>query len=173
MTEERFDLVNEEGVVIGNATRRECHGNPALLHPVVHIMIRNAKGELLLQKRHPDKDIQPDRWDTSVGGHVDAGESIEGAVLRELREEVGISVSLDALTPCYRYIMRNSIESELVTTYALTHDGPFTAQPEEITALRFWSVEEICRRLGSGDFTPNFEDEFARYRNWENTCKSS
>jgi len=68
---EYFPLVDEWGNVIGKATRQECHSGSFLLHPVVHLHILNNRGELYLQKRVMNKDIQPGKWDTSVGGHVD------------------------------------------------------------------------------------------------------
>jgi hypothetical protein len=43
--------------------------------------------------------------------------------------------------------MRNSIESELVYTFELIHEGPFIAEPKEIDELRFWSVTDISRPL--------------------------
>ena len=68
---ERFPIVDAEGHVVGSATRGECHGGSMLLHPVVHLHLFNSRGELYLQKRPAWKDIQPNRWDTAVGGHVD------------------------------------------------------------------------------------------------------
>ena len=61
--EEWFPLVNEEGETIGKATRRECHSGCKWLHPVVHLHIFNAAGDLYLQKRSMTKDIQPGKWD--------------------------------------------------------------------------------------------------------------
>ena len=78
--EERLDVVNESGEIIDTLARSEIHGNPELLHMVVHVLVFNAKGELLLQKRSMDKDVAPGRWDTSVGGHVNAGEGLADAV---------------------------------------------------------------------------------------------
>lgn len=170
MPEERFDLVNESGLVIGSASRRECHSNAALLHPVVHVVVTGSGGCLLLQKRHPDKDIQPNRWDTSVGGHIHSGESAADAVLREVHEEIGLTVTSASLTFCYTYIMRNEIESEFVTTYTLAHNGPFRHQAEEITELSFWPVGLIQCRLGKNIFTPNFEEEFERFQKWRQQC---
>lgn len=161
--EDRFDIVDESGRIIGSALRRECHGNPELLHRVIHVLITNSKGEFLLQKRSPDKDIQPGKWDTSVGGHLDPGETVLDAALRELEEEVGLRAGGADLRFCYSYLMRNAVESELVSTYTLAHEGPFIAQPSEITELRFWSREAIRSTLGNGTFTPNFEEEFARF----------
>ena len=69
--EEWFPLVDEEGNVIGKATRIECHSGSKLLHPVIHLHIFNSAGDLLLQKRSMRKDIQPGKWDPAVGGHVE------------------------------------------------------------------------------------------------------
>ena len=90
-SEERFPLVDETGQVIGSATRGECHNGSKLLHPVVHLHVFNSKGEVYLQKRPEWKDIQPGMWDTSVGGHLDYGETPEQALVREGREELGPS----------------------------------------------------------------------------------
>ena len=76
MSIEHFPIVNENGEIIGKATRTECHSGSFLLHPVVHLHVFNSRGELYLQKRAENKDIQPGKWDTSVGGHVDYGEEI-------------------------------------------------------------------------------------------------
>ncbi len=61
------------------------------LHPVVHLHVFNSRGDLYLQHRPAWKDIQPDKWDTACGGHVDLGESVSQALHREVREELGIT----------------------------------------------------------------------------------
>lgn len=163
MSDEKFPLVDEQGQVIGSAMRSAVHGNPEFLHPVVHCLVTDPQGRLLLQLRSRDKDIQPGKWDTSVGGHVGYGETIEAAVHRELLEEIGLDARLTPLQFLYRYVMRNEIESELVHTYRCQSDGPFARQESEIDELRFWSLNEIDEALGSGVFTPNFEDEYRRF----------
>jgi isopentenyldiphosphate isomerase len=163
MTDEAFPLVDESGNVIGSALRSEVHGNPALLHPVVHCLVTDREGRLLLQLRSKAKDIQPGKWDTSVGGHVGLGESIETAVHREIGEEIGLDAASAPIRFLYRYVMRNDVESELVHTYACQSEGPFVRQESEVDELRFWTRAEIEAAIGTALFTPNFEDEYERF----------
>ena len=90
--EELLPLVDEQGNVVGKATRRECHDGSGRLHPVVHLHVFNSRGELYLQKRPEWRDIQPGKWDTAVGGHVDYGEDVVSALRREVMEELGIMI---------------------------------------------------------------------------------
>ena len=115
-----------------------------------------CSGELYLQKRPEWKDIQPGKWDTAVGGHVDLGESVEQALRREVREELGIT----DFTPqqVTHYVFESARERELVFTYKTVYDGPVTPS-DELDGGRFWPVEEIRANLGKGVFTPNFEGE--------------
>jgi len=156
--EEVFDILNEKGEVVGQAPRSAVHGNPNLLHAVVHLHIFNKQGQLYLQKRSATKDLYAGFWDTAVGGHVAAGESIEAALVREAQEELGIT--LKNPQPLFRYIMRNEYESELVHTFKITHNGPFKINRDEIEIGRFWNMFEIKRMVGKGVFTPNLEQEF-------------
>jgi len=159
---EMVDIVDERDRVIGRASRAACHGDPSLMHRVVHILVLNPAGELLLQRRGMNKEIQPGKWDTSVGGHMASGEAYDAAARRELREELGIEAK-GGLTHLYDYIWRSEIETERVRTYRLIHDGPYRIQKEEIEEAGFWTPAEIEARLGSGVFTPNFEEEWERF----------
>ena len=165
MDEEWFPLVDEAGNIVGRATRRECHDGSKRLHPVVHLHIYNKEGDLFLQKRSLAKDIQPGKWDTAVGGHVDYGESIEEALRREAREELGIEGFEAELMA--RYVFESAIEKELVHTYRTIYEGPFTPDKEELDDARFWRIDEIESQLGEGIFTPNFEREYNRLKQQE------
>lgn len=159
MKEELFPIVDESGRVIGKASRRECHGGSMLLHPVVHIHVFSSRGALFLQKRSETKDIQPGKWDTSVGGHVDYGEQIAEAAERECREELGI----DGVKPelLYSYVWKSERERELVYVHRLIYDGPFNLDPVELDDGRFWSKEEI-ETAHQDLFTPNFLYDYGR-----------
>lgn len=158
---ERFPIVDEEGKVIGAATRGECHNGSRLLHPVVHLHVFNSRGEVYLQKRPEWKDIQPGKWDTAVGGHIDYGETPEEALLREVREELGI-VTFNA-ERMGMYVFESRRERELVYVHRTTYDGPVCPSAEELDGGRFWTLQEIRHSIGKQVFTPNFESEFQRF----------
>lgn len=158
--QEIFPLVDADGNVIGSATRGECHNGSYLLHPVVHLHVFNSQGELYLQKRPEWKDIQPGKWDTAVGGHVDFGESPREALNREVREELGIT----DFEPVFvdKYVFESRRERELVYVNRTTYDGPVCPSQDELAGGRFWTMQEIKDAIGHGILTPNFESEFQR-----------
>ena len=160
MSEELFEIVDESGRVIGLAPRSRCHGDPSLAHRSVHVFVFNARGDIYLQKRSSHKDVQPGKWDTSVGGHLAPGESYLLAAARELTEELGVALdSLNRLELLHSYVWRTAIETEHVQTFRLPHEGPFSLHPDEIEEGRFWSRQAIRNAMGTGAFTPNLEHE--------------
>ncbi len=161
MQEELLEVVDSEGKTVGLAPRSEMHGNPTLLHKVIHVLVFNDKGELLLQKRSMNKDVAPGKWDTSVGGHVSPKEDLLTAVRREMEEELGVAP--EGLTFLYSYIFSSPLESELVHTYSCLHGGPFTFNKEEIEEVKFCTIDDIKNAIGSGTFSAHFEAEIAEY----------
>ena len=159
--EEQLEIVNEKGEVVGLGLRSEIHGNPSLIHRVVHVLVFNPEGRLLLQKRSLRKDVAPGKWDTSVGGHVGVGEELSLSARREMEEELGIAPP--EIEYLYAYTHTNPYETELVTTYRCTYSGVIRFNREEIDEVRFWSVEEIKGAMGKGILSDNFEHEFRAY----------
>lgn len=160
--QELFPLVDEEGHVIGKATRGECHDGSKRLHPVVHLHVFDPAGRLYLQQRPLWKDIQPGKWDTAVGGHVDYGEEIADALRREVREELGI----EDFAPEFllRYVFESEREKELVHVYKTVYEGEIHPSAE-LDGGRFWTLGEIREAMGTGVLTPNFENEIKRILN--------
>lgn len=157
--EELFPVVDAAGRVVGRATRGECHGGSMLLHPVVHLHLFNSRGELYLQKRPAWKDIQPGRWDTAVGGHVDwGGRASRCPAARGARggRRDGFRAAARADLP-----VESERERELVYVYKTVYDGPVVPSGE-LDGGRFWTLREIAEGVGGGIFTPNFEGEIRR-----------
>ena len=159
--QERFPVVDEQGCVVGSATRGECHNGSRLLHPVVHLHVFDSKGNVYLQKRPQWKDIQPGKWDTAVGGHIDYGETPEAALQREVFEELGIS----DFSPEYmdKYVFESLRERELVYVHRTTYDRTIRPSVDELAGGRFWTMKEIRDAIGKHVLTPNFESEFQRF----------
>lgn len=157
--QELLPIVDAEGNVTGSATRGECHNGSMLLHPVVHLHVFNSKGELYLQKRPTWKDIQPGKWDTAVGGHVDFGEDITSALLREAREELGVNAKESELVLKYKFTSER--EQELIYAFRITCDTTILPS-QETDGGRFWSRQEILDSIGQNILTPNFEQEFLK-----------
>lgn len=159
-SDEYYPIVAEDGTVVGKSTRSKVHSGSFLLHPVVHLHVFNPEGELYLQKRAMNKDIQPGKWDTSVGGHVNYGETIPKALQREAFEELGITGFEPVFA--FRYAFRSAIEYELVHTYYTVYSGNITPSPDEISEGKFWKLNDINDIFGQNILTPNFEREYEK-----------
>lgn len=158
MREEELDIFNEEGRHIGIDKRSEVH-RLGLWHQTFHCWIYQVAGEqvgLLFQKRHPQKDTCPNLLDITSAGHLLASEQPSDGV-RELAEELGLSVSFDELHKIG--IIRDVasapgiIDKELCHTYAIQVDQPLSAyriQVEEVTGLLWVSLDEV-EKLFAGE----------------------
>lgn len=165
--DEIFEIVDENGTVIGTASRSECHGNPSLVHRTAHVVVYHPDGRILLQKRSMLKDIQPGKWDTAVGGHLAPGETYVTAARREMAEELGIGGDV-RLSHLFDSKIRNDIESENVRVFSCVHPGPFDFQAEEIDELRFWTLSELKDESNRSCFTPNLVAELDTLFSLEN-----
>ena len=159
-SEEWLPLLNDKGEVIGKAPRTVCHSDKTYLHPVVHLHVINRKGEIFLQKRPLNKEIQPGKWDTAVGGHIAFGEDIAAGLQREALEEIGIKDFKAKMIA--NYIWESDMEREFVFCFITSYDGPVSINKEELTDGKFWSFSEIRSSIGKNIFTPNFEEEFIK-----------
>jgi len=155
---ELFQLVDRRGNPAGKASREECHGNPRLIHLVVHCHVFDPGGKLLLQKRSMSKDTNPGRWDASIGGHVTAGEPARDALMREAREELGIDAS--GAVRLYSFLREGAFESEFAECFLLETRQEIRPDPAEIDEARYYALGEVRAMIGTGALTPMFEEEW-------------
>lgn len=141
MSEEIFDVVNERDEVIDHRPRSEVH-RLKLLHRAVHVLVFNARGQLLLQKRSMRKDCFPGTWDSSASGHLDRGESYDACAVRELREEIGLVLQTTP-TRLFKIAACPETGQEFVWVYRCESEGPFEFQAEEVDRGDWFSPQEI------------------------------
>jgi isopentenyldiphosphate isomerase len=87
--DEMFDVCNVENEVIGLERRAEVHAK-GLYHRSVQVVVLNPQGEMLLQRRSPNKDVAPGCWDLSSSEHLRPSEDYGAAAARGLHEELGL-----------------------------------------------------------------------------------
>src|SRR5262245_23856282 len=143
MTEEIFDVVDEQDQVVGQAPRSVVHAR-RLLHRAVHVFVFNTRGELLLQKRSAHKDEYPLCYTSSASGHLSTGEAYESAAVRELDEELGLSGSLEWLA---KFPAGPETSYEHTVLYRTTSDAPLRIDRQEIDGATFHTLAEISTMI--------------------------
>ena len=148
MQDEYLDIVNDDDQVIGKALYQDVYKNVSS-HRIVHVLVFNPKGEILLQLRAKNRSFAPSHWSTSVGGHVRSGESYEEAALRETKEELGITPKI---TREYKttYIDTKN-HKKFLTIFKTIDDGhTFSIDPEEVERVEYKSFEDIQTMYDNG-----------------------
>ncbi|HSH19618.1 MAG TPA: NUDIX domain-containing protein, partial [Draconibacterium sp.] len=141
VNEEWVPLVDEKGRVTGQAPRSHVHNGSKLLHPVVHLHVINRNKAILLQKRPLSKQIQPGKWDTSVGGHITAGETLEKALKKEAFEEIGLVDYSVKMQKVYKW--ESEVEAEMVYLFTTFDFKNFKVHSDEVDEVRFWTKNQI------------------------------
>ena len=144
---ELFIVFDEQDNILGYKTRFECHQDKGLIHRGSDLIIFDEQGRILLQKRSLTKDKSPGLWTVSVTGHVARGESYVQALIRETKEELGITVKPEFKE---KFLMQYPSETEMESLYTAVFNGPFKPNPREVEQVEFVSKEELPRKLLSG-----------------------
>jgi isopentenyl-diphosphate Delta-isomerase len=143
MSDEIFDVVNDRDEVIGQRLRFEVHRDGEK-HRAIHVLVFNSRGEVFLQKRSMSKDTFPGVWDSSASGHLDCGEDYDACAVREVREELGLTLKglpqrVFKLEACAQ------TGQEFVWVYRGEEEGPFVLHPEEIERGEWFEPEHVSR----------------------------
>ncbi len=163
MSEPKIAIVDENDVVIGAETRKIAR-QQGLRHRIVRIFISNAAGQILLQQRSLKLTDNPGKWDQSAGGHVDEGEDYQTAAIREVQEELGVTL-VDLKMVGKIYIERPANDDFLrrfQTIYVAQYDGPLHPDKKEVAKVQWFSPNKIREWYDAKpqDFTKNFHKSF-------------
>lgn len=155
---ELLDVLDENGQLTGLKEERKIVHEKNLWHIHVGVWIMNSKGELLLQKRSPNKKVNPNKW-TRTGGHVDAGETPLIGIQREAEEEIGVKIPLEKLE--FITIKKQSPGKGYHFTYsyfALVDYKleEYTMQTEEVSDLKYMTIEEMEEAYNNNDESYTF-----------------
>lgn len=153
---ELWDIYDIDRIKTGETAVRGEKMNPGQYHIVVHVCIFNKKGEMLIQRRCPEKDSWPGYWDITVGGSALQGESTRDAACREVFEELGLVINLDGVRPNLTVNFFPGFDD----IYLLEGDvelSSLTLQKEEVMDAKYASKDEILKMIDSGEFIPNMK----------------
>lgn len=167
--EETFEIFDENNEHTGTAPRSQVH-KEGLFHRGVIIFLVNSNGGIFLHKRAETKDTSPGLWDYSTGEHLKPNETAEEAVIRGLKEELGIKNA--EITKLRDWKLNHidyengNIDNEFDSLFLAESDETMLTDPEEISEGHFFTEQEIENDLSSGNkkFTPFFLKEWPEFK---------
>ena len=152
--DEMVDVLTETGKFTDNVEMKQLCHKKGLWHKAVAVFIINSKNQVLLQKRSKNKKMWPDMWDISAGGHVLAGEFGFQAIIREIKEELGLSVKKEEIIfiGCSTSINKKGdiLNKHFNEYYVVTKDideKKLKLQKEEVSEVKWINKEEIIERI--------------------------
>ena len=149
---ELLDIVDENGIPTGEVMEREKVHDLNLLHWEVAVYIINNKGQTLLQKRSPLKRFDPNKWGLCAG-HVESGETLDEAVLREASEELGLKLNINDLNVLDEKEIRIRENNSHIRKvyYVICNEENFKIQKEEISEVRWFDIDEVINMIKNND----------------------
>ena len=149
---ELLDIVDEQGNYTGETMEREKVHDLNLLHWEIGVFIINNNREVLLQKRSPNKRFNPNMWGLCAG-HVDSGETIEDAAIREIKEEIGLDITINDLNILEEKEVRKLETNSQITRfyYVICNKNNFKIQTEEVSEVKWFKIEDIINMIKNND----------------------
>lgn len=146
LAEETIVLVDTDDVPTGLALKSDVH-RLGLRHRAISVLVRNASGELLIQRRSLAKYHSGGLWANACCSHPRPGEAALDAAHRRLSEEMGFDCPLEPLFKThYRALLDNGfVEDEVVHAFAGAYDGPIAPDPTEVSAWRWVAFDALAR----------------------------
>ena len=162
--DELIDILDDEGNLTGQNCLKSIAHQKGFNHATVHIWFFTVQGNILLQQRGATKKIYPLLWDVSVAGHVNSGENLYDAAIREVKEEIGLNIKKEALIKIgvmksFKSYDFGVIDNEFHTVFIskLNEDiNNLSAQKEEVEALKIVSSSTFKELLENSEYNAHF-----------------
>lgn len=142
-------LVNTNDEPVGESSKLDCHLGAGILHRAFSLFIFNPKGELLVHQRAESKPLWADYWSNSCCSHPRVGETIEHAVARRSREELGFATPMQFIYK-FEYTAHFKdvgTEHELCSVFVGEYDGEPNINLEEMSDYRWMSPSKVDQIL--------------------------
>ena len=159
---EIWDLYNENRELIGKDHVRGEQVPIDGYHLVVHVWIRNPKGEYLLSQRSVNRPTDPMMWGC-VGGSVIKGEDSLLGALREVKEEIGVELEPDkgqVLFTKVRKIIEGKIFNDIMDVWLFNYDGEVdlnNTTTDEVAQVAWMDRSQIKELLEHNMFVKTLE----------------
>jgi isopentenyl-diphosphate delta-isomerase len=142
MKESKVIIVNEKDEIIGYKERDDRNQNDIIR--IAGVWIENEKNEVLIAQRSFDKVNDPGKWGPAAAGTLEYGETYESNILKEVEEEIGISLSLHQLNFLGSFFEETS-HKYFVGTFFVKIDSAtkFVLQKEEVEDIKWISWEDL------------------------------
>lgn len=150
---ELVDIYDENRQATGRMMERHAAPAPGDYRTVIHVCVFSRAGDLLIQKRVSSKLIWPEKWDLSIGGGVDKGETSRQAAEREFREELGYPLDLSGLRPSMTVNFSDGFDDFFVLERDIDL-RQLTLQKEEVEQVRWAPLPEVLSMVKDGRFIP-------------------
>ena len=147
---EELDVVDDGDRVLARANRSRIH-DEYLIHRSVMFFVFDDEDGVFVNQRSALKQMYPRYWSIAFGGHVQAGETYDDAVAREIEEETGLG---ERAFPITSFQKRTADERENVKVYGVRAREELRLFSDEIEQGRFVTMAELNEMLGHFDFLP-------------------
>lgn len=140
--------VDDQDRETGYMEKMEVH-KKGVLHRAFSVMIFNDKGETLLQKRAKCKYHSPGLWSNSCCSHQRKGGSLAEAVIRRIKEELGITCDCKEVFQ-FKYLAEfdnGLIEHELDHVFIGHYNGNVIPNEEEVEEIRWVPLDKLNKEM--------------------------